>query len=318
MRSIIHQVLTQPALLEKPPVLVDIGASGGLPDQWKMLAPYSICVAFDADTRDFSVTESENNGWKKLYTLNRLVGANNAADVDFYLTTSPYCSSSLKPDTNALKPWAFSRLFDVEKLVRQPAVDMQSALTAIGISYIDWYKTDTQGTDLRIFEALPQRIMENIISAEFEPGIIDAYIGEDKLHQLMAYMDARPFWVSRMDIKGSQRIDQADLGSLNYLQKCSIESFLKTAPGWCEISYINTFRNDDMTRRDFLLGWCIATIKAEHGFAMHLAALGKSKFESVLFDELYGFSRGCLAKGYFRLAARVVRKIAKSVFGTRK
>ena len=310
--------MTHPDLLEKPPVLVDVGASGGLLGQWKLLASYSIGVAFDADTRDFSVTDSENKGWKKLYSLNRLVAANSSPEVDFYLTTSPHCSSSLKPDSDALKPWAFSRLFDVKRIVQQPAVDLQSALTAIGIDYIDWYKTDTQGADMRIFDALPQKIMENIIIAEFEPGIIDAYIGEDKLHQLMAYMDARPFWVSQMDIKGSQRIDQADLGSLNYLQKRSIESFLKTAPGWCEISYINTFRNDDMTRRGFLLGWCIATIKAEHGFAMHLATLGKSKFESALFDELYDYSRGCLAKGYFRLAARVARKIAKSVFGTWK
>ena len=315
MRSIIHKVLTNPELLAKPPVLVDIGASGGLPDQWKVLAPYSICVAFDADTRDFSVIESENKGWKKLYSLNRLVAANSSPEVDFYLTTSPFCSSSLKPDTNALKPWAFSRLFEVEMLVRQPAVDMQSVLTAIGIGYIDWYKTDTQGTDLRIFAALPQGVMECIITAEFEPGIIDAYIGEDKLHQLMAYMDSRPFWVSRMLIKGSQRIDQADFSSLNFLQQRSIESFLRAAPGWCEISYINTFGNQDVARRDFLLGWCIATIKAEHGFAMHLATLGKSKYGGALFDELHDFSRGCLANGYFKLAARAARKIVRSVVG---
>ncbi len=302
-------------MLTKPPVFVDIGASGGLPDQWKVLAPYSICVAFDADSRDFSISASEDKGWRKLYCLNRLVAANNSDEVDFYLTDSPHCSSTLKPDSNALEPWAFRRLFNVAGITKQPAVDLHSALTAVGVGYIDWYKTDTQGTDMRIFNALPEHIAGKIIAAEFEPGIIDAYIGEDKLHQLMGYMDRHPFWVSGMNIKGSQRIDQDDLGSLNCLQRRSIESFLKTAPGWCEIAYINTFQDDDMVCRDYLLGWMIATIKAEDGFAMHLARSGKNKFHSPLFDKLYDYSRTSLSKGYFRLFAKAARKVARSVNG---
>lgn len=315
MKSIIREVMTHQDLSAKPPVFVDIGASGGLPDQWKLLAPYSTCVAFDADSRDFSINAAEDKGWRKLYCLNRLVAASNSNEVDFYLTASPHCSSALKPDSNALTPWAFCRLFDVERIVKQPAVDLQSALTAIGVGYIDWYKTDSQGTDLRIFSALSPRIIGKIIAAEFEPGIIDAYIGEDKLHQLMGYMDAHPFWVSGMNIRGSQRIDQDDLTSLNYLQRRSIESFLKTAPGWCEIAYINTFQNDDMACRDYLLGWAVATLKAEDGFAMHLAKSGKNRFQSPLFDKLYDYSRSSLSKGYSGLVAKAARKVVRSVIG---
>ena len=271
MKAIINDVMEHPEIQKKYPVLIDIGASGTIHEKWESLAKYSICIAFDADSRDFEICESEDKGWRKLYSMNRLVASEAAEEMDFYLTHSPHCSSSLAPDQKALEPWAFSPLFEVDKVVKLPAVDLDSVLEKIGITYIDWYKTDSQGTDLRIFDALPKSIIRKIISADFEPGIIDAYMGEDKLHQLMAYMDKQPFWVSHMEVKGSQRIDQDDLHNLNYLKRRFISSFLKTAPGWCEISYINKLSDKEMTCREYLLGWVFATMKEEHGFAIQAA-----------------------------------------------
>jgi hypothetical protein len=62
---------------------------------------------------------------------------------------------------------------------------VQQALIKININYIDWFKTDTQGTDLRLFKTLPSKIADHVLAAEFEPGILDAYIGEDKLYSVM-------------------------------------------------------------------------------------------------------------------------------------
>ena len=307
--------MEHPSLIDHPPVLVDIGASGDSPQQWKLLAPYSICVAFDADTRDFVVDESVNGDWRKLYSLNRLVSTNEVDAVDFYLTRSPYCSSMLHPNNEALKPWEFAQLFDVKKVVRLPAVDLKTALAKIGIDYIDWYKTDSQGADLRIFDALPSNIKDRIIAAEFEPGIIDAYKDEDKLHQLMAYMDKKPFWVSYMDIKGSHRIDQDELMALKQIQQRYISSFLKTAPGWCEISYINTMTNIEMSCREYLLAWVFSTIKGEHGFGLHVARIGILRFNEPLFDKLYSISIKNLSSSnsYLKLAVRAYRKILRSL-----
>jgi hypothetical protein len=312
MKSILKKVFQHPVLSAKPPLLIDVGASGGLPLEWKIIAPYSICIAFDADTRDFSVSESEDKGYKKLYSINRLLAADLANEVDFYLTKSPYCSSSLHPDAKGLKPYAFCGLFDVERSVKMSALDLKSALATTNIEYIDWYKTDSQGTDLRIFEALPIDTIEKIIVAEFEPGIIDAYLGEDKLYQLMGYMDKKPFWVTGMQVKGSHRIDQDDLSTLNALQRRSIGSFLKTAPGWCEISYLNTF-DKNMELREYLLAWVFSSIKKEHGFALHLAKIGRIKFNETLFDEMSLSSRKSLSKGYHNLAAKAIKKIVTIV-----
>ena len=55
------------------------------------------------------------------------------------------------------------------------------------------------------------RFEKKIIVADFEPGIIDAYVGEDKLHHLMAYMEHEPFWIHSMNIKGPKRILKEDI-----------------------------------------------------------------------------------------------------------
>ncbi len=313
MRSIIPNIMKHPSLIERPPVLIDIGASGSLPAQWKFLAPYSICVAFDADTRDFDIKETENKGWNKLFYINRLIASKTANNVDFFLTKSPYCSSSLCPDNESLLPWAFSPLFEVNETIKLPAVDLQSVLSKLGIDYIDWYKTDTQGTDQRLFDTLPKNVVSKIIAAEFEPGIIDAYLGEDKLHKLMAYMDKLPFWITHMEIKGSQRIDQDDLKSLSFVQQRSVESFLKTAPGWCEISYVNKLDDEEITCREFLLAWTVAYIKSEHGFALHVAKKGQQKFGEPIFFELQQVSRQKLSSvsGYTRFGLKVLKRIAR-------
>jgi hypothetical protein len=317
MKSIIRRVLSHPLLIERPPIFLDIGASGGLPQQWRLLAAYSICLAFDPDTRDFVVSKSEQSGWKRLYTLNRLVSPNPVGEVDFYLTRSPYCSSTLQPNKTSLQPWAFASLFEVEQRVKLPAIDLQVTLTEMGIDYVDWYKADTQGIDLRIFAKLPERIRDHILVANFEPGIIDAYAGEDKLHHLLAYMDASPFWVSQMEVRGSQRIDGADLASLSRSQRRWLGSILKSAPGWCEISYLNSLETIGFTCRDYLLAWVFSLMKGEHGFALHVARLGTEKFQEPLFHELYSISRQFICPGYLRYAGIGARKAIQLLSGRR-
>jgi hypothetical protein len=240
-----------------------------------------------------------------------LVTSEAAEEMDFYLTHSPHCSSSLAPDQKALEPWAFSPLFKVDNIVKLPSVDLQSALLKADVDYIDGYKTDSQGTDLRIFNSLPKEIINKILLAEFEPGIIDAYQGEDKLHNLLAHMEKEPFWISNMEIKGSQRINHLDLKSLNYFQQRSIGSFLKMAPGWCEISYLNKMEQSEMTLREYFLAWVFASLSSEHGFALFVSKKGFELFGENLLLILQKESRRKLSEGYFRLGYNYLKRIAR-------
>ena len=137
---------------------------------------------------------------------NCIVTASDIGETDFYLTKSPYCSSLLQPDEVALKDWAFAEKFEVEKKVKIKTRSLISVLNEAKIDYIDWFKTDSQGTDLRLFTSLPEQIRKKVLAAEFEPGILDSYHGEDKLFRLMEFMSGNIFWMSKIDVKGTQRI----------------------------------------------------------------------------------------------------------------
>lgn len=314
-KRLIARILSSEIVSENPPVCVDIGASRALPTEWRILAPYSICVAFDADTREFRADDSSSGGWRRLIKLNRLVAEKPIDSVDFFLTKSPFCSSSLPPDNVALEPWAFSGLFEVVGKVALPAVSLTRTLSELGIRQIDWYKSDSQGTDLRIFASLQTEMIDEVIVADFEPGIIDAYRGEDKLSTVMGFMNSRPFFLSDMKVWGSQRIDSAALGVLGAVPRRFVSSILKMSPGWCEVTYLNDFSAPSESRRKYYLGWVFSTIKEQDGHALTIAVRGLRMFGDAVFDECRRVSLGQMRRRYPRLVLRVLTRALARVVG---
>ena len=63
----------------------------------------------------------------------------------------------------------------------------------LSLSGIDWLKTDSQGTDLRIFNSLRPEVRSRVLAIDIEPGLIDAYVGEDLF--VDAHKELHPKWV---------------------------------------------------------------------------------------------------------------------------
>lgn len=118
-----------------------------------------------------------------------------------------------------------------------------------------------------------------------------------------------------MEIKGTQRIYQNVVQEMDYYQQRGIRTLLKTSPGWCEIAYMNTFKDEDFTVREYLLGWVFASIKNQHGFALHIASLGEQRFKQTIFSELQAFSRKNISFNKFKLAYVKMRRLAARLLG---
>jgi hypothetical protein len=303
MRKLIDKIFALEELRKNPPVLIDIGASGQLNNKWKKISKYSICLAFDADDRDFQFIEKEQSIFKKLYIFNSIALDSDQPKADFYLTKSPYCSSTLLPDKDGLKPYINSQLFKVEKKVELNTIYIQKALNEVKLDYVDWYKSDSQGMDLRLFKSLDEKIRSKVILTEFEPGIIDAYIGEDKLYSVIQELTNSGFWLSEMQIKGVPRLPKELLDSEfvgNIFKKLITES-LQKAPGWGELTFINSFEYEALGSREFILGWLFSTLENHHSFAFVLAKNGFEKYRSEIFSELEQFSKYEIKKEVYRL-----------------
>lgn len=284
--DIIDKILLREEFKNNPPVLIDIGASGEIHAKWKKIAKYAVCIAFDADDREMSFVENETSSFKKLLIINRIVTDKEGSEIDFYLTKSPFCSSTLQPDIEKLKPWSFQPLFEVNKKVKLKAITLVKALREANISKIDWFKTDTQGTDIRLFKSLPEEIRLDILAAEFEPGIIDAYKGEDKLFMLMETMNQSGFYMSNIQIKGTQRISPEIKNSFSKIHQKAMEKCLNISPCWGEVTYLNTLTHDHHNKRAYLLSYVFAIIEKQYGFAAEIADKAIINFNEPVFHEL--------------------------------
>lgn len=264
--ELIAEILSHPYFDKDPVVLLDIGASGNIHSDWVPIAPFSTCIAFDADDREFS-DNVRSPQFKKLHLVNKIVSASSQTSIPFYLTRSPFCSSTLQPLEHPLQSWAFHKRFEVEKQISLPGTQLANVLAELNIKHIDWFKTDSQGTDLRLFSSLPSAIQKNILIAEFEPGIIDAYKDEDKLWHVLSYMDKMPFWVADLNVQGTKRIHKKVMEQLGVEEDSGLQ--LPTCSCWGEITYINDFR-EERSMRDLLVGWVFSTIRGQHGFALEI------------------------------------------------
>jgi FkbM family methyltransferase len=320
--ELVDRILSRPEFAAEPPVLVEVGASGGTNARWRALARYSICIAFDPDARAMQPVHDETSGYRRLHVVPAAAAADDVADAEFHLTRSPYCSSRLRPDAAALGHWSFARLFDVERTVRVPCVGLRKALEDAEVSRVDWFKSDSQGTDLRLFQSLGEALCLRVLAVEFEPGIIDAYEGEDKLSAVLAAMDRPEFWLCDLDIRGTLRISPEDSGRLEDGRTGLLTKVLRPAPGWGEMTYLNTFRGaGPFSKRDWLLGWVIATLRDQHGFALDLARRAATASPDAVFTELARESERIIRKklrrsegGHrLRIGLRGLRSIARRV-----
>lgn len=285
LTQLFNKIFEHPDLVALPPVLLDIGASGNLHNSWQEIARFSVCVAFDPDDREMNFINDKAKNFRELHVINKIVTDYDTDSADFYLTSSPFCSSLLKPDNESLTDWAFAHLFEVDKKIKLPAISLAKALESLNIDYVDWYKSDTQGLDLSIFKNLGDKQYSTII-ADFEPGIIDAYIGENKIQDVLAYMENMPFWLYTFNPGGNQRMNIPYLKSaFNKSEIINIRNHTASTSIYAEITYINNFKEELLhTERYYLLGCAFALTLKQYGFAAELALKAKELTDNKLFD----------------------------------
>jgi hypothetical protein len=266
------------------PVLVDIGASGAPPKVWEPIAQRSIYVGFDPDRRELhDVAEGQ---YARSIIINKAVtSACDQNQVHFYLTQSSYCSSTLPPDTAALANYLFSDLFVVEREVFVLATPLNAVIDRLGLHGIDWFKTDSQGTDLRLFQSLKDNLRERVLAIDIEPGLIDAYRGEDLFVDAHRELLNQGFWLSSLDVRGMVRMKRTTLQAIishrPELQDTHIYQSVRPSPGWCEARYLRTLeslRERNAEVRDYALLWVFAMIERQWGYALDIAHVYEQQF----------------------------------------
>lgn len=280
--SAIDRVLQQWA---GEPVLMDVGASGSAPEMWLPLAGRSYYIAFDPDKREMDHASGEGPFKRKTVVNEAITADAGSSEVKFFLTRSPFCSSTLHPDHALVANFFGAERFDVVSETTAKAATLNDVLARLNVGRLDWLKLDTQGTDRRIWESLSEDIRKTVLAVDLEPGLRGAYQNEDLFGDVHRSMLRDGFWLSHMQTKGFVRMRQGTLDELTKhhgdMDRAYVERGVRRTPGWTELRYLRSIESLQAaggTQREFALLWIIATIDNQHGFALDLAAHWDKQF----------------------------------------
>jgi len=318
-----------PELLSKLsiyPVLVDIGAAGSPPDVWKDIAKCSIYMGFDPDLRELH--ELPGSQFHKSLIINEAVTSQEGEEVSFYFTKWPYCSSTLKPDLDSLSNYLFCNLFEVESKRTVKSTTLNTAIDRFSLPCIDWLKLDTQGTDLRIFKSLRPETRGRVLALDIEPGLIDAYIGEDLFVDAHRELMEMGFWLSSLQIGGAARMRRTSLDRLREVDSVVNEEFVekrvRKSPGWVGARYLRDLDymvDSDLGRREYTLLWTFALLDDQPGYALDAAftyqdvftcdETAKSMMELAIKMLKYPQRRSIISRAKSIIPIRVRRRIRR-------
>jgi hypothetical protein len=273
MQSVIDQLLVWQAI---EPILVDVGSSGGSPRIWQPIRSHSTYVGFDGDTREMHHPQEAE--YKHACFAHEVITCNGDAEVTFYLTRSPYCSSTLKPNPAITDNFLSADSFIIEKTECAKASTLNTVLDRLSLPHIDWMKIDTQGTDLRVYNSLRKELRDKLLAIDIEPGLRGAYVNEDLFCDVHGGLMKEGFWLSNLRVCGLVRMRKSTLDWLAGRDATatpdSIAKAVRQTPGWTECRYLRSLESLLATgarRREYVLLWVFALIDKQFGFCLDLA-----------------------------------------------
>jgi hypothetical protein len=264
------------------PILIDIGSSGEPPEIWNDIKHYSQYIGFDPDSRD--TTNGASLGYWKADIIDKAVIVGDDAFADIFLTKSPHCSSTLLPDIEMLKHYAWHDLFTVLEKTKASAISIPALINQLPLDRIDWFKTDSQGIDLRLFLSIPTLVRDQVLAVDIEPGLMPAYEGEDYFTSAHESLIKQGFWLADMYIGSCPRIHQNSANKIFNTKKLNIGELCRESligsPYYCEARYFRTIEwlnSHNADKRDYLLLCIFALIGGKLGYALDVIDAYKRK-----------------------------------------
>ena len=227
----INLILNQKIFNLNPPILLDLGAGGDPKSDWGVFSEKSHTYKLDANDNIEKLNDNNNQ------TLINETILDKKTSVNFNITKSIYCSSLLNPNFDETKNWPFKIKFDVKKKIKVKTKTLSQIIIEKKIKNIDWIKLDLQGIDLKIFKSIPAKFRKKIIVVEFEPGLYNFYKNEDKLSDILNYME-KEYLIEEFKFSSSIRSNYDFFNSLKFLQKKSLHLINKKTKFYTNISFL--------------------------------------------------------------------------------
>lgn len=179
-----------PDLLEKPIVLIDIGAVGKPPPHWLPLKENIILYGFEPNEDECRKLNESGCGYLKSEFLPHAIGERNEKR-PFYITEYHECCSLLKPNIDWLKRFDYGSFFNVNQKLEVETLSLDS-IEKFSDLHIDALKIDAQGNELPILQGA-EAILNDVFLIEIESGLHKNYENETTFDEVCPFLNRKGF-----------------------------------------------------------------------------------------------------------------------------
>lgn len=162
---------------EKHPVtLIDVGASGGMQEQWQRAEKHLRLIGFEPDERAYKSLAENSDGKRTIYLNTAL--HRERGEIEFLLNRDQKVSSMFPANRKLVEMFPDPGQFDLVRKVKVAAEPLDDVLTNAGIDDADFIKVDTQGSELAILEGGARIVENHLLGIEVEVEFAEIYEGQ--------------------------------------------------------------------------------------------------------------------------------------------
>ncbi len=214
-----------------PITLVDIGASGGLKENWTPAKKYLTIVGFEPDEREFINLKTKANQNTK-YINSGLYKKKTA--LNLYLTRQQKVSSIFKPNFEILKLFPEPERFEVVETKKIEVDTLDNQFEFHAVTDADFIKIDTQGSELFILEGATETMQQHVFGLEIEVEFTEIYQNQPLFSDVDSFVRKQGFqlfdiqryyWKKTIGKNCGKLRGQLVMGDALYLRKT--EEFVK-------------------------------------------------------------------------------------------
>lgn len=173
------------------PVILDIGARGGLPQPWRSMARYGLVKAFG-----FEPDGKETSLLNKRYSFTKIIPfalGGDEKETEFFITNSPCCSSFLKPNLEILERYPISEHFQLKRVEKVRIRKLENLVHDGLIPPPKYLKIDVQGYEYEVLKGAGELLHSSVLCIELEAHFIELYLGEKTFVEVKSYLEEFDF-----------------------------------------------------------------------------------------------------------------------------
>ncbi len=175
----------------KAPILFDIGAREGVLQPWRLLAEFG-CIKVYGFEPDSAEIENLNRQNKFQNNLPFALGDEERKS-NFYITSSPACSSLLIPNVDLIRKYPNAHHFQVKRIETVQTKRLEKVVKDKSLPHPEFLKIDVQGYEYNVLKGAGELLTSSVLCIELEAHLKQLYCEQKTLFEIIKYLEGFNF-----------------------------------------------------------------------------------------------------------------------------